>query len=74
MIVQPEFRRSPLAIGVILTVAGFQAEGRIWRADRQNFRGSSHAGFFARLKYAGIGMTPPRESPDPRCTTARVNR
>jgi hypothetical protein len=72
VIVQPEFRRSPLAIGVVLTVAGFLAEGRIWRADRQNFRGSSHAGFLARLKCAGIG-TPPRESPDPRCTTARVN-
>jgi len=40
VIVPPEFRRSPLATGVMLTVAGFQAEGRIWQAERQNFRGS----------------------------------
>ena len=39
--VQLEFRNSLFALGVILTGAVFQAEGRILREDRQSALGSS---------------------------------
>jgi hypothetical protein len=54
IIVQFEVQLFSLSMGVILTAAVFQAEGRISRADRRRVAGSCHARSLTRLKCAGF--------------------